>query len=233
MRHVLQIVAGLAALLAAAAPAGAARFELPAGPGVNLVYARCQTCHDLQYVVDGKGLLPAQWDAVVSSMKDYGLTVTPDEQKQIAQYLGTYLGPHPPPAAPAAAAADDATATVSGRDAFAGNCSACHGAQGQGTPGTYPPLAGNPDLTKDPAFPVLVVLNGLNGPIEVDGASYHGTMPPFGHLADADIAAIVNYVRGTLAGAKTPEPVTAQDVAAQRARGLTPQQVIEVRAQMR
>lgn len=220
------------ALLVAAATAWGANFELPRGPGVNLVYARCQTCHDLQYVVDGKGLLPAQWSAVVASMKDYGLTVTPQEQEQIAQYLGTYLGPHPPPAASSPVGTAPAAA-ASGRELFQQNCSACHGARGQGTPDTYPALAGNPDLRKDPAFPVLVVLNGLTGPIEVKGAQFHGTMPPFGHLSNEEIAAIVNYVRTDLAEAANPAPVTAQDVATERARRLSPQQVGDFRAQLR
>ena len=59
----------VALLLASAGAAWAAGIRLPEGPGVNLVYAKCRTCHDLQYVVDAKGLLPAQWKAVIASMR--------------------------------------------------------------------------------------------------------------------------------------------------------------------
>ena len=76
----------------------AAEIELPQGPGVNLVYAECRTCHDLQYVRDAKGLLPAQWKAVIASMRDYGYTPNADTEAKLLAYLNTYLGSGPPPA---------------------------------------------------------------------------------------------------------------------------------------
>ncbi len=39
------------------------------------------------------------------------------------------------------------------------------------------------------------VLNGLTGPIEVNGQHYNGTMPPMGHPKDDEIADILTYVR--------------------------------------
>jgi mono/diheme cytochrome c family protein len=215
----------LALLLFVAGAASGAGIQIPDGPGANLVYGKCQTCHDLQYVVDGKGLLPAQWTAVVASMKDYGLEVSDQEQADIAKYLSTYLGPNPPPAAPAAGAA---TAKADGKTVYQDNCAACHGDTGAGQPGSFPPLSGNPDLFKEQIFPALVVLYGISGPITVKGKSYNGAMPPFGHLSDAEIAAVVGYVRGGLGNeskASQMKPVTADMVAGQRKQTLSASQV--------
>jgi len=220
-----------AALALGAALPAAAQIRLPAGPGVEQVYARCRTCHDLQYVVDGKGLLPDQWRAVLASMKDYSLTLPEDERERILHYLTTYLGPHPPPAAPADGSE---THAADGRAVYQASCAACHGAQGRGQPGFYPPLAGNPDLWKDGRLPILVVLHGLAGPIEVAGARYDSAMPPFGHLSDEQIAAVIGYVRSAWGGApagRAPEPITPEAVARQRGRAMTAAEVHAYRAQ--
>jgi mono/diheme cytochrome c family protein len=44
-------------------------------------------------------------------------------------------------------------------------------------------------------YPVYVLLNGLEGTITVEGRDYNGVMPPFDHLSNAEIAAVVGYVR--------------------------------------
>ena len=224
--------AGVAAgsmLLAAAA--SAADIRLPDGPGADLVYAKCRTCHDLEYVVDAKGLLPAQWKAVVASMHDYGLTATKDEDERLVQYLTTYLGNNPPPAA-APAQASATTPTADGQTLYMQNCATCHGPDGHGQPGLYPPLAGNPDLANDNgAFPVAVVLHGIEGPLDVAGNRYDSAMPPFGHLSDAEVAAIVGYVEHAFGNAvDASPPITAELVAKQRAKPMTPAAVHAYRA---
>ncbi|MFI4952272.1 MAG: c-type cytochrome [Burkholderiales bacterium] len=219
-----------AALLAASIAAWGESIHLPDGPGANLVYAKCQTCHDLQYVVDAKGLLPAQWRAVIASMHDYGLTATEQENAQLLQYLTTYLGRNAPlaPASPG-----QQPATADGRAVYEQNCATCHGAEGRGQPGYFPPLAGNPDLAKNSVFPVLVVLHGISGAIEVDGHTYEGSMPAFDHLSNAEIAAVLSFVRDTWA-ARTPglpaESITPESVATQRERAMTPAEVHTYRA---
>lgn len=237
------MLCGALALSVAAVSASAAGIKLPEGPGANLVYARCQTCHDLQYVRDGKGLLPSQWKSVLASMHDYGLTITPADEAAILAYLTTYLGPNPPPAAAAGSAAPTGTSAEIassgadgapvGRHVFEENCTACHGAEGAGQPGAYPPLAGNPDLKPDTGFPARVVLFGLTGPIEVSDVRYLGTMPPFGHLDDAAIAAVVNYVRSAWGNAGAGASTTVLDAAAVaklRSSAMTSEQVHAYRA---
>jgi cbb3-type cytochrome c oxidase subunit III len=100
-------------------------------------------------------------------------------------------------AAPAGSAAP-AVATADGAKVFDTNCSSCHGATGQGSPGAFPPLALNPAVNGDPAKVIAIVKDGLTTPITVKGQAYHGTMPPWGtSLSNADIAAVVTFVRSS------------------------------------
>jgi mono/diheme cytochrome c family protein len=172
--------------------AGAERIELPPGPNRDLVYAKCRTCHDLQYVVESAGITHDNWVALIEDMGQYGLRIPAEEREKIVQYLVTYLGPNPPKAAPTIASASPA---VNGQATYERQCSACHQLKGIGLPKTFPPLAGNKDLYRDRLLPVYIVLNGLEGKITVEGEAYQGVMPPFDHLSDAEIAAVVGYVR--------------------------------------
>ena len=99
-----------------------------------------------------------------------------------------------------------------GEQLYMKNCSACHQADGKGTPGTYPPLVGTPWTTQEDMKRehVEVVLNGLEGEITVLGESYNGVMQPFNKLNDAEVAAVVNHERtswGNDGGEVTPDLV--------------------------
>ncbi|MEK7408579.1 MAG: cytochrome c [Acidobacteriota bacterium] len=81
---------------------------------------------------------------------------------------------------------------------FGGICAACHQPNGLGVEGEYPPLAGSEWLLKNPEIPVRIVLNGLTGPIQVKGRTFQNEMPPLGgQLSDAEIAAVLTYVRSS------------------------------------
>ena len=117
------------------------------------------------------------------------------------------------PAAIASAPADAGRALQSGAKVYAANCAACHGADGQGKPGTFPPLAGNADITGDPSKVVQIVLDGLNNmPMTVSGANYKGVMPAWkGTLTNSDVANVVSYIRSSWGNEATP--VAPADVA--------------------
>lgn len=84
----------------------------------------------------------------------------------------------------------------SGRTIYARECAACHGSDGEGLTGMFPPLSGSEWVTGDPDVPVLILLAGLEGPIQVRGETYEGNMPAFGaRLSNAEIAAVTSYIR--------------------------------------
>ncbi len=82
--------------------------DIPPGPNRDLVYGKCRTCHDLQYLVESAGVPRTTWGELLDSMKQYGLELPKDERAKILEYLGTYLGPNPPPKTAAAAPAETA-----------------------------------------------------------------------------------------------------------------------------
>ena len=87
--------------------------------------------------------------------------------------------------------------TPDGAALFQQQCAVCHQPLGQGLPGQFPPLARNRDIFLGEDFPLRVVLLGLSGRIAVNGQAIDSVMPPLGNaLTDAQIAAVVNYVRG-------------------------------------
>jgi len=112
-------------------------------------------------------------------------------------------------------------------------CSPCHQPQGQGIPYAFPPLAGSEWLTGDPETPIRIVLLGLGGAIQVNGATFNLVMPPpaltddqiaeaityartnFGNTASAVDAELVKKVRDSLGGRSTPW--TAAELTALRA----------------
>jgi nitrite reductase (NO-forming) len=95
-------------------------------------------------------------------------------------------------------------------------CIGCHQGEGQGQPGVFPPLAKSDYLMADRSRAIETVLNGQSGPIQVNGETFNGVMPPMGHLKDDDIANILTYVRNSWGNQE--DPVSAADVAGVRAK---------------
>jgi len=118
------------------------------------------------------------------------------------------------------------------------NCSGCHQRSGRGIAGGFPPLAGHaPQLLaqKGSAYMARVVLFGLSGAIEVEGAPYDGRMPSWSSLKDDEIAAVIDHVLTTWGNeAQLPKdfkPIVPSDIAAARAENLTSEQVYAMREQ--
>ena len=100
---------------------------------------------------------------------------------------------------------------AAGKTLFASTCSACHQATGSGLPGSIPPLAGSDFLVKNDKERVLgVVLNGLSGPVKVNGASFNSVMPTWNHLTNDELANVITFVLnswGNPGGEVTPAEV--------------------------
>jgi len=210
--------------------ASAGDFNLPQGPGRDLIYAKCRVCHDLQYVVESQGLSASSWDGLLDDMEGFGVDLTADERGKILKYLSTYMGDTPPPKPTATVAA---ATTVDGKSVFMDNCTACHQEDAKGIDGTFPPLAGNNDLFLSQDFPAKVLLNGMTGAIAVKGSPYEGEMPPFDHLSDAELAAVINFLRNNFgnnaADHKGITPLSADTVKSLRNKSMTANEVLAYR----
>jgi nitrite reductase (NO-forming) len=87
---------------------------------------------------------------------------------------------------------------AAGKALFQGTCSACHQADGKGLANVFPPLAGSDYLKADKKRAIGIVLNGLTGPVTVNGTTYNSVMPPMSQLNDDAIANILTYVLNEL-----------------------------------
>ncbi len=76
---------------------------------------------------------------------------------------------------------------------YNGACSVCHQATGMGLDGVFPPLAKSDFLTTNKERAIGVVVNGLSGPVVVNGKSYNSVMPPMSQLADDEVANLLTY----------------------------------------
>ncbi|MDB4291899.1 c-type cytochrome [Maribacter sp.] len=77
-------------------------------------------------------------------------------------------------------------------------CASCHGANGQGIDGLAPPLM-NSEHVADAKRLALIIIHGLEGPIDVNGKRYDMNLAMPGlirnaEISDADIASIIAYV---------------------------------------
>lgn len=91
-----------------------------------------------------------------------------------------------------------AQGTNQGANLYATRCAVCHGIQGQGTPGLYPPLAGSLGrllaLPEARAYVVWVVRYGLSGAIASGGGTYKGVMPAHPGFSLEELVALLNHL---------------------------------------
>ena len=134
--------------------------------------------------------------------------LTPDDALAIARHL-KQVEPAPLRATVGGEANDDAGSP--GAQVYAHACADCHGKDGEGKPGAYPPLQGSVAATAPDATNAvrLVLYGGM--PVATAGEPRPHTMPPFVQRLDAgEIAAVVNHLRRRW-GARDSR-LTAQDV---------------------
>jgi nitrite reductase (NO-forming) len=109
-----------------------------------------------------------------------------------------------------------------GESLFAGTCSVCHQADGNGLPGVFPPLAKSDYLAARSKQELIgIVLNGLTGAVKVNGKDYNSVMPPMSQLNDDEVANILTYVVSSWGN--EGKPVTRDEVAKVRAATPRPQ----------
>jgi len=115
---------------------------------------------------------------------------------------------------PAPEAAPQRTVSaIDGADIYKRDCADCHGANGEGKDGAYPPLKDAVAVTApDPINAVRVVLYG-GMPVTSRTNPQPHSMPPFvQQLSSAEVAAVINHIRETW-GAQSSR-LTAADIEA-------------------
>jgi mono/diheme cytochrome c family protein len=92
-----------------------------------------------------------------------------------------------------------------GRVIYDAQCKSCHGANGEGKPPAYPPLADNQSIEMSSAVnSIRMVLNGGYPPGTAGNPRPYG-MPPFATtLSDNEVAAVVSYIRTAWGNSGTP-----------------------------
>ncbi len=126
--------------------------------------------------------------------------------------VATYLQSLPPRApTPSATPFARAASTEQGGKLYAKHCADCHGMDGNGVAGIYPPLNGNTSVTEPTGINAIrsVLLGGFAPATTANPMPY--SMPPFAQqLNDGDIAALVTWIRqswSNQAGAVQPGDV--------------------------
>ena len=88
-----------------------------------------------------------------------------------------------------------------GSKIYSAKCSGCHGSDAKGNGSTFPSLVGSPWPNGETERFAMIILNGLEGPVD-DGKTY-GVMPPQGiGMAAEDLAGIMTYVRNNFGNTK-------------------------------
>jgi mono/diheme cytochrome c family protein len=104
-----------------------------------------------------------------------------------------------------------ATSISNGQAVYQKFCLTCHQVDGSGVPNLNPPLTRTKWTLGSKAVLIHQVLNGSHGTVEIDGDTFHNTMPPLGQaLTDQQVADVLTYVRnnfGNKASAVTPAEV--------------------------
>lgn len=109
-------------------------------------------------------------------------------------------------------------AFAAGRKHYVAHCMSCHQLDGLGAEKLGPPLASSQWLENDPKVAIRIILNGIAGPIDVDGTIYQPPeilplMPGLSSnaaLTDEVIADLLTYVRNEWGN--TASPVSAETV---------------------
>ncbi|GAB3554378.1 DUF7133 domain-containing protein [Spirosoma fluminis] len=95
---------------------------------------------------------------------------------------------------------DDQKLFALGRQHYLTTCAGCHGTDGNGLKRFAPPLNGSDWVTGDEKRLALILLHGMEGPIDVAGKHYDApdiltVMPAHSTMDDAVISSILMYIR--------------------------------------
>jgi mono/diheme cytochrome c family protein len=191
---------GLVAFLAAAAVVvGYAYFATRPSTNTDVERRAAQKALRAKTETEGQALLAVaarNADGTFRVPVETAMSVIAADPKALASFKPAPAAPVVAPAAAATAfvAADEAT-LKRGAAVYARTCLACHQPTGKGLPPVFPSIAGTPIVVGNPELPIKFILQGLMGPITIEGTTYNSMMPPVGGVSDQDIADVLTYVR--------------------------------------
>ncbi|MEO8470543.1 MAG: c-type cytochrome [Chryseolinea sp.] len=89
---------------------------------------------------------------------------------------------------------------ITGRRYYLTTCAGCHGSDGKGLSRFAPPLAGSDWVTGNEKRLALLILHGLEGPVDVVGKRYDApeilpVMPSHSTMDDGAMTAVMTYIR--------------------------------------
>jgi len=84
-----------------------------------------------------------------------------------------------------------------GKEVYTSNCLSCHMENGKGLPGSFPTLVNKEYVGGDKKKLIGIVLNGLEGEINVDGQSYNNVMAAYEYFSDEQVADVLTYIRNS------------------------------------
>jgi|SRR5215468_6588010 len=134
--------------------------------------------------------------------------MTKTDLRAIANYLKSLEGEPPSPTSFTV----DQSLMRAGSAIYRDQCSACHGLDGHGTPLLFPSLAESSLVrADDPRTLIRIILRGARS-VSTASEPTAPAMPAYGwQLADAQVAAVLTYIRNSWGGAAVE--VSADDVA--------------------
>lgn len=103
-----------------------------------------------------------------------------------------------------------------GQALYKQHCLSCHQADGGGVPNMQPAIAGGTWVQGDARALALFVMSGGFDSAARKDSDLGNVMPPFRQLADAELAAILTYIREKFGNGASP--VSAADVTEARTR---------------
>jgi mono/diheme cytochrome c family protein len=104
------------------------------------------------------------------------------------------------------------TSIIRGKAVYGTFCLACHQADGSGVPNMNPPIIKTSWVLGSKTVLIQQVLKGSANKVEIDGETFHNTMPAQAQLTDQQIADVLTFVRnsfGNKASIITPAEVKA------------------------